>query len=59
MGGRLMPKSLAGSSRNTHKLTSTDIKKAKAMLLDPNMTKAEIANHFNVSRPTLNKWLKS
>ncbi|MGB2518277.1 recombinase family protein [Shewanella algae] len=40
------------------KLTSTDIKKAKAMLLDPKMTKAEVANHFNVSRPTLNKWLK-
>lgn len=39
------------------KLTSTDIKKAKAMLLDPNMTKAEVATHFNVSRPTLNKWL--
>lgn len=39
------------------KLSPTDIKKAKAMLLDPNMTKAEVANHFNVSRPTLNKWL--
>lgn len=40
------------------KLTSTDIKKAKAMLLDPTMTKAEVANHFKVSRPTLNKWLE-
>lgn len=27
------------------------------MLSDPEMTKAEVADHFNVSRPTLNKWL--
>lgn len=39
------------------KLTPLDIKKAKAMLSDPKITKAEVANHFNVSRPTLNKWL--
>jgi len=40
------------------KLTAADIKKAKAMLRDPNITKAEVALHFNVSRPTLNKALK-
>lgn len=40
------------------KLTETDIKKAKAMLSDPEMTKAEVADHFNVSRPTLNKALE-
>jgi DNA invertase Pin-like site-specific DNA recombinase len=39
------------------KLTPADIKKAKAMLSDPEMTKSEVAAHFNVSRPTLNKWL--
>jgi DNA invertase Pin-like site-specific DNA recombinase len=39
------------------KLTLADIKKAKAMLSDPEMTKSEVAEHFNVSRPTLNKWL--
>ncbi|MCG7638818.1 MULTISPECIES: recombinase family protein [unclassified Alteromonas] len=39
------------------KLSPADIKKAKAMLNDPEMTKSEIAEHFNVSRPTLNKWL--
>jgi len=39
------------------KLTPVDIKKAKAMLNDPQMTKAEVAEHFSVSRPTLNKWL--
>ena len=39
------------------KLTPADIKKAKAMLNDPQMTKAEVAEHFGVSRPTLNKWL--
>jgi len=40
------------------KLSDADIKKAKAMLLDPNMTKAEVARHFDVSRPTLNKALE-
>jgi DNA invertase Pin-like site-specific DNA recombinase len=39
------------------KLTASDIKKAQAMLLDPDMTKAEVAKHFKVSRPTLNKAL--
>ncbi|WP_425319643.1 recombinase family protein [Lacimicrobium alkaliphilum] len=39
------------------KMSVTDIKKAKAMLLDPDMTKAEVAKHFDVSRPTLNKAL--
>lgn len=39
------------------KLTPADIKKAKAMLLEPEMTKAEVADHFKVSRPTLNKAL--
>jgi DNA invertase Pin-like site-specific DNA recombinase len=39
------------------KLSPNDIKKAHAMLLDPNMTKAEVAKHFSVSRPTLNKAL--
>ena len=39
------------------KLSAADIKKAKAMLSDPEMTKAEVAEHFGVSRPTLNKWL--
>jgi DNA invertase Pin-like site-specific DNA recombinase len=41
------------------KLTKSDIKKAQAMLLDPAMTKAEVAKHFDVSRPTLNKALSS
>ena len=39
------------------KLTTSDIKKAQAMLLDPDVTKAEVAEHFGVSRPTLNKAL--
>lgn len=39
------------------KLSDADIKKAKAMLCDPEMTKAEVAKHFSVSRPTLNKAL--
>jgi len=39
------------------KLSEADIKKAKAMLLDPEVTKSEVAEHFGVSRPTLNKWL--
>lgn len=32
-------------------------KKAAAMLLDPSVTKTEVAKHFNVSRPTLDKAL--
>lgn len=39
------------------KLSVLDIKKAQAMLLDPEMTKAEVARYFGVSRPTLNKAL--
>ncbi len=39
------------------KLTPADINKAKAMLSDPKITKSEVAEHFKVSRPTLNKWL--
>ncbi len=39
------------------KLSKSDIKKAQATLLDPEVTKAEVAEHFGVSRPTLNKAL--
>lgn len=35
-------------------MSDTDVKKAAAMLLDPNITKKEVASHFNVSRTTLN-----
>ena len=41
------------------KLSEQHIKKARAMLLDPEMTKAEVAKHFSVSRVTLNKALDS
>lgn len=39
------------------KLSIADIKKATAMLRDPEVTKTEVAKHFGVSRPTLNKSL--
>lgn len=39
------------------KLTADQVRKAKAMLLDPDMTKGEIARHFRVTRMTLNKVL--
>ncbi len=39
------------------KMSSGDVQKARAMLADPNMTKAEVARHFKVSRVTLNKAL--
>ncbi|CDT32207.1 recombinase family protein [Vibrio coralliirubri] len=39
------------------KLTASDIKKAQAMLFDKSVTKTEVAEHFGVSRPTLNKAL--
>lgn len=35
-------------------LSPTDVRKAAAMLSDPNITKAEAARHFSVSRVTLN-----
>ena len=40
------------------KMTVGDSRKARAMLLDPQMTKTNVAHHFNVSRVTLNKALK-
>jgi DNA invertase Pin-like site-specific DNA recombinase len=41
------------------KMLQSDIKKAQAMLLDPKVTKTEVAKHFSVSRPTLNRALNS
>ncbi|QTN40499.1 recombinase family protein [Marinobacter salsuginis] len=35
-------------------MSDADTKKAAAMLLDPNITKKEVAKHFKVSRTTLN-----
>ncbi|MBG0761942.1 DNA invertase [Vibrio cidicii] len=40
-------------------LSQQDIKKAAAMLLDPSVTKTDVAKHFKVSRPTLDKALKT
>ncbi|MCG8312825.1 MAG: recombinase family protein [Pseudomonadales bacterium] len=40
------------------KLNEGQIKKARAMLLDPEMTKSEVARHFGVSRVTLNAALE-
>lgn len=40
------------------KLSPTQAKKARAMLLDPSITKTEVAKHFNVTRATLNKALE-
>lgn len=39
-------------------LSSSDVKKAAAMLKDPLITKTEVAEHFAVSRLTLNKSLE-
>ena len=39
-------------------MSDTDTKKAAAMLLDPIITKTEVAEHFGVSRTTLNASLK-
>ncbi|AXS84545.1 recombinase family protein [Marinobacter sp. Arc7-DN-1] len=35
-------------------MSDADVKKAAAMLLDPNITKKEVAEHFVVARTTLN-----
>ncbi|WP_125783070.1 recombinase family protein [Pseudoalteromonas rubra] len=39
------------------KLSASDVSKAKAMLSDPTISKSEVAKHFKVSRPTLNRAL--
>ena len=39
------------------KLSPDHVRKARAMLLDPEMTKAEVAWHFQVTRMTLHKAL--
>ena len=39
------------------KMSADQVRKAKAMLLDPYMTKGEVARHFRVTRMTLNKAL--
>lgn len=39
------------------KMTKEDIRKASAMLTDPKETKSSVAEHFGVSRVTLNKHL--
>ena len=39
------------------KLTTKEIAKAKAMLLDPAITKTEVAKHFSVTRATLDRYL--
>ena len=41
-----------------HAMSDSDVKKAAAMLADPMMTKAEVAEHFKVNRGTLNTSLK-
>ena len=38
-------------------MSKSDVKKAAAMLQDPKITKTEVAEHFKVSRITLNKAL--
>lgn len=40
------------------KMTSADVKKAAAMLSDPSITKTEVAQHFSVTRTTLDAALK-
>lgn len=39
-------------------MSPTDVRKAAAMLADPEITKAEVAKHFGVSRVTLNASLE-
>lgn len=40
------------------KLSKADVRKAAAMLMDPEITKTEVAGHFGVTRVTLNEALK-
>lgn len=40
------------------KLSKADVKKAAAMLRDPTVTKTEVAEHFQITRVTLNEALR-
>ena len=40
------------------KMSKADVRKAAAMLKDPQITKTEVAKHFGVTRVTLNEALK-
>lgn len=40
-------------------MSPDQVRKAKAMLLDPYVTEGEVARHFKVTRMTLNKALAS
>lgn len=42
----------------TPKMSKADVRKAAAMLKDPQITKTETAEHFRVTRVTLNESLK-
>jgi DNA invertase Pin-like site-specific DNA recombinase len=61
--GRLRERTMAGLAAarvrgrkggRTAKMKKEDVRKAAAMLLDPKMTKSEVAKHFKVTRVTLN-----
>jgi predicted transcriptional regulator len=39
-------------------MSASDVKKAAAILSDPTMTKAEVAEHFKVNKTTLNTSMK-
>ena len=41
------------------KLSPKEVQRAKAMLLDTNITKTEVAKHLGITRATLNKYLSS
>lgn len=46
-----------GRAGGPRKMTPDQVRKAKAMLLEPYMTEGEVARHFKVTRMTLNKAL--
>lgn len=54
MAGLLAARARGRLGGRKAKLSAADVRKASAMLLDPLMTKAEVARHFQVSRVTLN-----
>ncbi|MPW31634.1 helix-turn-helix domain-containing protein [Agarivorans sp. B2Z047] len=41
------------------KLSDKQVKLAKSMLQDPSVLKSDVAKHFGISRPTLNRYLDS
>jgi DNA invertase Pin-like site-specific DNA recombinase len=58
MAGLAAARARGRKGGRTPKMDASDAKKAAAMLTDPEITKTNVAAHFNVTRATLDAALK-